>query len=105
LAMAVGTLLLCIPAVKGFGQNFSRGIAANYRIAADVTYMKSGAWEGKMDIYARRGAGPQPALIWIHGGSMPEGTKDGQLFSRTTLQVGFNICPIPWKSRECLRPW
>jgi acetyl esterase/lipase len=92
LAMAVGTLLLCIPAVKGFGQNFSRGIAANYRIAADVTYMKSGAWEGKMDIYARRGAGPQPTLIWIHGGSMPAGTKDGQLFSLMPyLESGWNV--------------
>jgi acetyl esterase/lipase len=91
LAIIATSLLLCMPAANSFSQNFSRGIAANYRVASNVTYVKTGAWEGKMDIYYRPDAGPQPTLIWIHGGSMEAGTKDGQLFSLMPyLESGWN---------------
>jgi acetyl esterase/lipase len=91
MAIIATSFLLCLPAANGFSQNFSRGIAANYRVASNVTYVKSGAWEGKMDIYYRPDAGPQPTLIWIHGGSMEAGTKDGQLFALMPyLESGWN---------------
>ena len=90
-AMIAG-LFICLMPAGGFSQNFSRGIAATYRIASNVTYLKSGSWEGKIDIYYRPDAGPQPTLIWIHGGSMTAGTKDGQLFSLMPyLESGWNV--------------
>jgi acetyl esterase/lipase len=86
------TLLLCLFSVNGFTQNFSRGIAATYRTPSNVTYMKSGSWEGKLDLYYRPNAGPQPTLIWIHGGGMDVGTKDGQLFALMPyLEAGWNV--------------
>jgi acetyl esterase/lipase len=92
LATVFSSFLVSSIALNGFTQNFSRGIAANYRLASNVTYMKSGPWEGKMDIYYRSGAGTKPTLIWIHGGSMPAGTKDGQLFSLMPyLESGWNV--------------
>lgn len=88
----LATLLLCLVPAGGFSQNFSRGIAATYRMASNVTYVKSGSWEGKLDLYYRPDAGPQPTLIWIHGGSMQAGTKDGQLFSLMPyLESGWNV--------------
>ncbi len=91
-AIALSVALLFISGSKGFTQNFSRGITARYRISSNVTYLKSGAWEGKMDIYSRPDAGPQPTLIWMHGGGMPDGTKDGQLFALMPyLESGWNV--------------
>jgi acetyl esterase/lipase len=91
LAIIATSLLLCMPSTNGFSQNFSRGIGATYRVGSNVTYVKSGAWEGKMDVYYRPDAGPQPTLIWIHGGSMEAGTKDGQLFALMPyLESGWN---------------
>ena len=88
----IATLLLCLLPAGIFPQNFSRGIAATYRMASNLTYLKSGSWEGKLDIYYRPDAGPQPTLIWIHGGSMQAGTKDGQLFFLMPyLESGWNV--------------
>jgi acetyl esterase/lipase len=89
---AAAVLLLFVSGSAAFAQNFSRGVTAAYRISPNVTYLKSGAWEGKADVYSRRGAGPQPTLIWIHGGPMTAVTKDGDLFSLMPyLESGWNV--------------
>ena len=51
-AIAFSVALLSLSGSQGFAQNFSRGITAKYRVSSNVTYLKSGAWEGKMDIYS-----------------------------------------------------
>lgn len=85
-------LLFFMSGSIAFAQNFSRGISATYRVSPNVTYLKSGAWEGKADIYFRPGAAPQPTLIWIHGGPMTAVTKDGDLFSLLPyLEAGWNV--------------
>jgi acetyl esterase/lipase len=91
-AIPFSALLVFLSESNGLPQNFSRGITANYRITSNVTYLKSGAWEGKMDIYSRPGVGPQPTLIWIHGGAMSAGTKEDQLFRLMPyLESGWNV--------------
>lgn len=91
-ASAAILLLLFVSASTAFAQNFSTGVSASYRVRPNVTYLKSGAWEGKLDIYSRQGAGPQPTLIWIHGGPMTAVTKDGDLFSLMPyLESGWNV--------------
>src|SRR5689334_11641484 len=95
----VSAAFLSLIALNAFSQNFSRGVAASYRIATNFTYMKSGSWEGKMDVYYRPDAGPQPTVIWIHGGSMQAGTKDGQLFSLMPyLESGWNVINLEPRS-------
>jgi acetyl esterase/lipase len=91
-AGAATALLLFLSGPAAFAQDYSAGIASTYRVRANVTYVKSGAWEGKVDIYSRRDAGPQPTLIWIHGGPQTAVTKDGQLFSLMPyLEAGWNV--------------
>ena len=89
---AATALLLFLAVPTAFAQYVSSGISATYRISPNVTYLKSGAWEGKMDIYSRPGAGPQPTLIWLHGGPMTAVTKDGELFALMPyLEAGWNV--------------
>jgi acetyl esterase/lipase len=68
-----------------------------YRITMNVTYVKNGSWEGKLDVYSRANPpGPEPTVFWIHGGPPTGGpTKDGQLTSFLPyLEMGWNVINI-----------
>lgn len=84
-----------------FGQNFSRGVTASYRVSSNVTYVKSGGWEGKLDIYSRTPAtNAQPTVIWFHGGDSFSGSKDGQLFSLMPyMEMGWNVVNVEYISQ------
>jgi len=76
-------------------QDYSRNLPA-YRITPNVTYVKNGSWEGKLDVYSRiNPSGPEPTLIWMHGGSPAVGTKDNALFSlQPYLELGWNVINV-----------
>jgi acetyl esterase/lipase len=78
-----GMVLVAVAAltVDAFAQEYSRSLLP-YRVVSNVTYVKSGQWEGKLDVYSRiNPPGPEPTLIWIHGGGALGGTKEGALFN------------------------
>src|SRR5262249_19185359 len=89
----VTTALLLLSVRPTLAQGYSSSIAAPYRITPDVTYLKAGAWEAKLDVYSRAdSAGPQPTLIWIHGGSSMAGVKETEMFSFLPyLEWGWNV--------------
>jgi acetyl esterase/lipase len=76
-------------------QEYSRNLP-QYRITSNLTYVKNGSWEGKLDVYSRTNPpGPEPTLFWIHGGSPAVGSKDGQLTSfMPYLELGWNVINI-----------
>lgn len=84
-------LLICRPST--LAQSYSESIAAPYRVVPNVTYLKSGLWEGKLDIYSRVSpAAPQPTVVWIHGGGPMVGSKEGALFSLLPyMEWGWNV--------------
>jgi len=86
--------LLCAEAAAA--QVFSQGIAERYAVIPNVTYMTSGSWEGKLDVYRRLAtAGPQPTLVWIHGGSRMNGTKDNMFPSLLRyMELGWNVVNV-----------
>jgi acetyl esterase/lipase len=91
--LAVITFLLWVPKVAS--QTYSTSITAQYRVATNVTYLKSGVWEGKLDVYSRTDGGPYPTVIWIHGGSSIAGTKDNALFSLLPyMEWGWNVVNV-----------
>src|SRR5215471_4963805 len=76
-------------------QEYSRSLPP-YRITSNVTYVKNGSWEGKVDVYSRiNPPGPEPTLFWMHGGSVTVGSKDGALTSFLPyLEQGWNVINI-----------
>jgi acetyl esterase/lipase len=57
--------------------------------------MKSGAWEGKLDVYWRSDPGPHPTLIWIHGGGPTGGSREAALFYLLPyLERGWNVVNV-----------
>ena len=67
-----------------------------FRITSNVTYVKNGSWEGKLDVYSRiNPPGPEPTVFWMHGGSTTVGSKDGALTSFLPyLELGWNVINI-----------
>jgi len=76
-------------------QEYSRSMPP-FRISSNVTYVKNGSWEGKIDVYSRvNPPGPEPTVFWMHGGSPAVGSKDGQLTSFLPyLELGWNVINI-----------
>jgi acetyl esterase/lipase len=91
----VVVVCLVFPA-SALGQSFSRSIEGSYRLLPNVTYISSGIWEGKLDIYSRTDAtNPRPTLIWIHGGSVAAGSKESATLSLLPyLEWGWNVVNV-----------
>src|SRR4051794_18014606 len=75
--------LLALTSVWGADQGspaatWAARAVSQYISLSDITYFAAGNVELKLDVHRRRGlAGPQPALIYIHGGGWIGGSKGG----------------------------
>lgn len=70
-----------------------------YQISSNVTYLVANNYEDKLDIYRRRDvSGPQPTLIYIHGGGWTGGTKEGAFMSvMPWLAMGWNVVNVEYR--------
>lgn len=69
---------------------------AGYSSQLDVTYVKVGDWEGKMDLFLPPASnGPSPAIIKIHGGGWTHGTRvsPGGVY----FQMGFALINVEYR--------
>ena len=82
--------------------------AANrYQIFPNLTYLTASNFEAKLDIYKRRDTtGPQPTLIYMHGGFWAAGTKEGSLMAiMPWLEMGWNVVNVEYRlARVALAP-
>jgi acetyl esterase/lipase len=82
--------------------------AANeYQAFPNITYLTANNYEAKLDVYKRRDAnGPQPTLIWIHGGGWTGGTKESAILSLMPwMEMGWNIVNVEYRlARVSLAP-
>jgi acetyl esterase/lipase len=74
----------------------------HYSIRANVVYGRENNYETKLDAYIRRDAqGPQPALIFIHGGGWIGGTKEAAFFSlEPWLAMGWNVFNVEYRMAQ-----
>lgn len=56
-------------------------LSQQVRPVANIVYERANGWEGKLDVYARRGPTPTPTVIFIHGGGWVQGTKEASALS------------------------
>jgi acetyl esterase/lipase len=78
-----------------------------YQMFPNITYLVANNYEAKLDVYKRRDiAGPQPTLIWIHGGGWTGGTKEGALPAFLPwLEMGWNVVNVEYRlARVSLAP-
>jgi acetyl esterase/lipase len=73
----------------------------------NITYLTASNYEAKLDVYKRRDTtGPQPTLIFIHGGGWVGGTKEGSLMSLMPwFEMGWNVVNVEYRlGRVALAP-
>jgi acetyl esterase/lipase len=78
-----------------------------YQVFPNVTYLVASNWEAKLDIYKRRDTtGPQPTMIFFHGGGWVQGSKDqSQLSLMPWLEMGWNVVNVEYRlGRVALAP-
>jgi acetyl esterase/lipase len=78
-----------------------------YQVFPNVTYLVASNWEAKLDIYKRRDTtGPQPTLIFFHGGGWVQGSKEAsQMSLMPWLEMGWNVVNVEYRlGRVALAP-
>ena len=72
---------------------------SRYQITPNVTYLTENNYEDKLDIYQRRNAtGPQPTVLYIHGGGWTGGTKEGAFMSVVPwLEMGWTVVNVEYR--------
>jgi len=82
--------------------------AANeYQTFSNITYLTANNYEAKLDVYKRHDtSGPQPTLIWIHGGGWVGGSKEASLMSLMPwFEMGWNVVNVEYRlARISLAP-
>jgi acetyl esterase/lipase len=70
-----------------------------YQISPNLTYLVANNYEDKLDIYHRKDvSGPQPTLIYIHGGGWTGGTKESAFMSvMPWLEMGWNVVNVEYR--------
>ena len=70
-----------------------------YRSIADVTYLRTGGWEGKLDLYIPRGGeGPHPTIIFFHQGAHVRGSKESSALKLLPyLEMGWAVVNVAYR--------
>src|SRR3984885_12966620 len=73
--------------------------ANEYQVFPNLTYLTASNYELKLDIYKRRDTtGPQPTLIFIHGGGWVNGTKEQSLMAvMPWFEMGWNVVNVEYR--------
>jgi acetyl esterase/lipase len=72
---------------------------SRFQAQSNITYLTVGGHESKLDIYRRRGeGGPDPAMIYIHGGGWSSGHKeDGMMYTLAWLEMGWDVVNVEYR--------
>src|SRR4029077_6225994 len=100
---ALALLFIVLISVSAFGQTSSADWAVHtanqYQIFPNLTYLTASNFEAKLDVYKRRHTtGPQPTVIYFHGGFWAAGAKEGSLMSLVPwLEMGWNVVNVEYR--------
>jgi acetyl esterase/lipase len=96
--------LLSLTAVAGYAQlsqsaTWATTAANNYRTVPNVTYLTAGGTDLKLDVYQKRNVqGPQPTLIYMHGGFWVAGNKEGAVAMLLPwMEMGWNVVNVEYR--------
>ena len=74
-------------------------VANSYQVTPNITYLTANNWEAKLDIYQPRGlTGPNPTLVYFHGGGWTAGSKEGSsLTFLPYLEMGWTVVNVEYR--------
>ena len=77
-------------------------VANGYRLASNITYLRAGGVELKLDVYQPRGAAaPTPTLMYIHGGGWTNGNKESSALTFLPyLEMGWAVLNVEYRMAD-----
>jgi acetyl esterase/lipase len=97
-------LLMILVTVPGFAQlspsaKWATEFASQYTVNANLTYRTASNQQLKMDVYYRRNVtGPQPTLVYMHGGFWVAGAKETAITALMPwLEMGWNVVNVEYR--------
>ncbi len=74
-------------------------VASTYSVAPNLTYHRAGGVDLKLDVYRPRDIqGPNPTLMYIHGGGWTNGSKEGSsLTFLPYLEMGWTVVNVAYR--------
>ena len=95
-------IMFSLPATIAYAQGDERGIVevtSTYSVIPNVTYQRAGGVDLKLDIYRPRDVeGPNPTLMYIHGGGWTNGSKEGSsLTFLPYLELGWTVVNVAYR--------
>jgi acetyl esterase/lipase len=91
-------------AVPAFGQllppaDWAAHASNEYQVFSNVTYLTASNYEAKLDVFKRRDTtGPQPTVIFMHGGFWAAGAKETSLMSLIPwFEMGWNVVNVEYR--------
>jgi acetyl esterase/lipase len=74
-------------------------IAGNYQFISNITYRTASNWEAKLDLFEPRNLkGPNPTVMFFHGGGWTNGTKEASTLSLLPyLQMGWTVVNVEYR--------
>jgi acetyl esterase/lipase len=77
---------------------WAAGVANDYQVFPDITYLTASNWEAKLDVYTPRGAGPHPTVLHIHGGGWTGGSRESVILrAMPFLEMGVAVVNISYR--------
>jgi acetyl esterase/lipase len=107
--LAALAIVFALPARGQFVEGAARAgdLSNRYRIVSNVTYVTANNYEAKLDVYVPRNlAGPNPTLIYIHGGGWVGGSKESSWLAIVPyLEAGWSVVNVEYRlARVSLAP-
>src|SRR5215470_9947411 len=109
--IAAAIVIAALPAVARAQLSETAAFAAQlqnqYRTLPNITYLTANNWEAKVDLYLPREAnGPNPTLIYIHGGGWTGGAKESSVLTFFSfLEKGWSVVNVEYRlARVSLAP-
>lgn len=82
----------------GYGQSFPEGV----KTFKNLEYVPGGHERQKLDLYVPEGEGPNPLVIWIHGGAFCTGSKDS-CPALWLLEKGYAVASLNYRLSQHAR--
>ena len=76
-------------------------VSGGYRLFPDITYLRAGGIDLKLDLYQARGSAPTPTLIYIHGGGWTNGSKESSALTFLPyLEMGWSVVNVEYRMAD-----
>jgi len=77
-------------------------VANGYRLVPDITYLRAGGVDLKLDVYQPRGTeAPTPTLIYMHGGGWTNSNKESAALTFLPyLEMGWAVVNVEYRSAD-----